>query len=285
MVVGQSGPDRSQTPCFPYPPPRRAVAQVASVKEKSWVPAYRFGACLRRMPQQHPREPRPAAPSETAVLVFARSTAAEAAAKPLARGSGRNRRLHHACALRLRRALSGVRLPVVTIDERRQRGTTFGERFVAALADVRALGYTKVVAVGRDCPDLTASHLLLAARALVGGAGLALGADHRGGAYLLALDLSKLPTDRLLDLPWCTDELAEGMRRLAGKASDLFELEPLADLNDASAVERLLWRKRGLRRWHALTPRRARPRPQATPAYAQEVRFGESLSLRGPPAV
>lgn len=46
---------------------------------------------------------------------------------------------------------SGV--DVVWIDESRQRGDTFAERFTNAFSDVMAMGYGKVISIGNDSPN------------------------------------------------------------------------------------------------------------------------------------
>jgi hypothetical protein len=67
----------------------------------------------------------------------------------------------------------------------RQSGAGFRARFENAIEEVARLGYDEIVAVGRDCPALSAADVEqafaeLAARKLV------LGPDHRGGCYLIA---------------------------------------------------------------------------------------------------
>ena len=68
---------------------------------------------------------------------------------------------------------------------RAQHGRTFAERFENAIETLSALGYEEIVAVGRDCPDLSANDVAQAF-AQLREKRLVLGPDHRGGCYLIA---------------------------------------------------------------------------------------------------
>lgn len=70
----------------------------------------------------------------------------------------------------------------------RQKGNSFAARLENAVAEIGALGYDEVVAVGRDCPSLTATDITLAFAEL-DSRRLVLGPDHRGGCYLIAFRL------------------------------------------------------------------------------------------------
>lgn len=74
-----------------------------------------------------------------------------------------------------------------------QCGGDFAERFESAIESLAALGYSEVVAVGRDCPALVAADIGQAFAELCDHR-LVLGPDHRGGCYLIALRTS----DRVL---------------------------------------------------------------------------------------
>ena len=70
----------------------------------------------------------------------------------------------------------------------RQSGSSFGEKLENAVATLADLGYTKVVIVGSDCPDLEPADIQQAFSALKQRR-LVLGPDHRGGCYLIGLDV------------------------------------------------------------------------------------------------
>ncbi len=67
-----------------------------------------------------------------------------------------------------------------------QRGGNFAERFESAIETLAALGYSEVVAIGRDCPALVTADIGQAFAELREHR-LVLGPDHRGGCYLIAL--------------------------------------------------------------------------------------------------
>jgi len=67
-----------------------------------------------------------------------------------------------------------------------QKGQSFGERLTNAIEELANLGYSEIVMVGRDCPDLEIADIHLAFDRL-GDFRLVLGPDHRGGCYLIAI--------------------------------------------------------------------------------------------------
>jgi hypothetical protein len=69
-----------------------------------------------------------------------------------------------------------------------QQGSSFGERLENAVQTLTDLGYRKVVVVGSDCPDLEVADIQHAFRALKENR-LVLGPDHRGGCYLIGLNV------------------------------------------------------------------------------------------------
>lgn len=78
-------------------------------------------------------------------------------------------------------------LPHVTVHA--QQGASFAARLENAVDTLTQLAYDRVVIVGRDCPDLEAQDITTALQSLNDHT-LALGPDHRGGCYLIALHLS-----------------------------------------------------------------------------------------------
>lgn len=67
-----------------------------------------------------------------------------------------------------------------------QSGASFGDRLENALETLAAQGYQEIVAIGRDCPELSAADVSLAFEQLATSR-LVLGPDHRGGCYLIGL--------------------------------------------------------------------------------------------------
>jgi len=67
-----------------------------------------------------------------------------------------------------------------------QAGTSFGERLEHAIETLAARGYEEIVAIGRDCPELSAADVVAAFEQLREKR-LVLGPDHRGGCYLIGV--------------------------------------------------------------------------------------------------
>ena len=80
-----------------------------------------------------------------------------------------------------------------------QRGDSFGERLENAVETLSDLGYAKVVIVGSDCPDLRPTDIEQAFSALKERR-LVLGPDHRGGCYLIGLNVED--RGRLRGIQW-----------------------------------------------------------------------------------
>ena len=128
--------------------------------------------------------------SRRCVLLFARAPAVEAEAK----GLGRARRLFELTRGRVLAAVTALPDADLVIvggagsaratHHLAQRGRTFGQRLRRAFADVRALGYERIVAVPIDCPGLSVAHLAAAFRHLDAGRPV-LGPSPDGGVYLL----------------------------------------------------------------------------------------------------
>lgn len=125
------------------------------------------------------------------MLLFARSPAAEAAAKRI-RDAGP---LFALTLRRVRAAAAEVDAELVVVADGwwmpsagasflAQRGADFGERLGNAFADVRALGFDHVVSVGIDSPGIRAGHLQDAFDAL-DRVPMVLGPAADGGAYLI----------------------------------------------------------------------------------------------------
>ncbi|MGE0129057.1 MAG: DUF2064 domain-containing protein [Blastocatellales bacterium] len=126
-----------------------------------------------------------------------------------------------------------------------QQGAAFAERLENAVETLAGLGYTQVVIVGRDCPDLEAADIERAFEQLDDHK-LVLGPDHRGGCYLIALYLGDRA--RLNGICWQQNtDCAELTRRFG---SDQTALLPVKLDLDSVADIRLLTRSTS--RWRYL---------------------------------
>lgn len=113
-----------------------------------------------------------------------------------------------------------------------QRGKSFAERIENAVETLAALGYSEVVMIGRDCPELSEDDICVAFRQLASKR-LVLGPDHRGGCYLIAFRC----VDRhlLRGITWQRDIDCAQLRARCAAAEVAFlavkrDLDSIADL-------------------------------------------------------
>ncbi len=187
---------------------------------------------------QHP--PAHIGPANTAVLVFARSTAAELRAERLGDlGLAARRLVNQGLLQQIRRAVAASGLPAIYSTERDQRGETYGERLGNACEAALAEGYEHLVVIGGDCPGLRARHLAEAAQQLASGRGV-VGRDLRGGVYLIGLSAKHVTTAAISALPYREPVLAKALCQYLATcyAQGVHELERLGDLHDVADLRR-----------------------------------------------
>ena len=114
-----------------------------------------------------------------------------------------------------------------------QRGSSFGERFENAFADVSRLGYDEIVAIGGDIPALDGRRISEAFDALASSE-VVLGPSPDGGVYLIGV---RGPIGALLsDVRWKTCAV---FGRLMFNAPSARVLAPLDDLDRRADLIRL----------------------------------------------
>ncbi len=164
-----------------------------------------------------------------------------------------------------------------------QRGATFGDRLLHAVATTREAGYRRVVMLGTDTPTLTPRDVELAVRA--GADEAVAGPSEDGGFYLLSL-----PTDAaakvLGALPWRTGGLLTALTaalKQAGLRTRLLlarqDVDAAHDVAVLSGVlDPLYWQHVGA---HLATRPSAAHRDVRMPAALCLL---SSVSAQGPPA-
>jgi len=221
----------------------------------------------------------------TALLLFARRPEREGKVKSLVEGS--NERLWQILYQRTLATAEATGLPVVLVDERQQRGDTFGERLKHAFHDTFQLGYQRVILIGSDVPDLRPEHLRRAAQSL-NEQDWVLGPDFRGGAYLIGCTEAAFYRTQSLDrLPWQSDRILQHFTDfLLQHQEKIGWLSTLADLNNAADLQRWLAIHRQLPWVHSilqlLSADLASPAPYS-PLRSISVR--STHLQRGPPRV
>jgi glycosyltransferase A (GT-A) superfamily protein (DUF2064 family) len=117
----------------------------------------------------------------------------------------------------------------------------FGRCLLHAIQQMLAAGHAAACVLSSDTPTLPTEFLIAAAEALLADDDrrVVLGACDDGGYYLLGM---RLPYARLFaDIVWSTSSVAATTRaRAAELGLDLVELPPWYDIDDATALERLV---------------------------------------------
>lgn len=177
--------------------------------------------------------------AHTAILFFARRSAAEAREKTLS--PLRNEAVLQHLRDHAWRTACATGLPCLIVDERRQQGSTFGERFTQAIQQVFRQGYRQVIAIGGDVPNLRKQHIQRAAD-LLRQHDWVLGPDFRGGAYLIACTREAFAKNlHLHTLPWQTSYTLKSLLQSAyRRQQSVALLSVLHDLNQKSDLSRWL---------------------------------------------
>jgi 2-phospho-L-lactate guanylyltransferase (CobY/MobA/RfbA family) len=153
--------------------------------------------------------------NDTAILLFSRTCASEAAAKNFFIGKGDKKNQQIAAQL-IKRTVSVATesgLPYYLIDERQQVGTSFGERLTNAIQTVYNEGFQKVIVIGNDCLQLDSKKIHAAADALNNHQQVLM-PTAKGGVSLIGLNKSSFATDAFTSIPWQTDSVFEALNLL-----------------------------------------------------------------------
>jgi uncharacterized protein len=207
-------------------PPLRNFHAIALPGILSKISIQNFPAILHE--KMHP-------PTNTALILFSRSVAAEAASKHWL-GAGRKRQNQAVARLLISQAKACVEtagFETIVYDERLQRGKTFGERLANAFADVFARGFKAAIAVGNDSPQLGQTDWAALGQALASGHNV-LGPTRRGGAYLIGLQAEGFDSEAIANLPWQSDNTYNALHDLLVgpcKREPVCTLPILHDLN------------------------------------------------------
>lgn len=143
-----------------------------------------------------------------AILLFSRSPEQEGQQKKWLFGRASNVFIAQQLIHSTRQVLEATGLPVFQIDESRQNGSTFGEKFANAFDDLFLLGFESVISVGNDTPELDQTDWVQVVSALKAGQNV-VGPDLRKGAYLVALNQSGFDKEYFKGLPWQSSRLID----------------------------------------------------------------------------
>ncbi len=175
---------------------------------------------------------------DTAVLIFSLSARREAERKRLFGGGNKEGASEFFDILigHTKKLAAASGADAFFIDEGKQRGRTFGERYANAFQQIFDKGYSKVVSIGNDAPDLNAETLRKAI-AEIQKNDLVVGPSTDGGVYLLGLNRSLFNTDEFLNLPWLQDSLCDALvKSVYWQQGGSFSLDFLSDIDDTASL-------------------------------------------------
>ncbi len=153
--------------------------------------------------------------SDTVILLFSRSVRAEAHAKCLrdVPDAGVQTQVARKMIAHTRKIAKASGFPVIFFSESQQQGANFAERYIHAFETIFAAGYSRVISIGNDCPDLKTQDLLKAANALQH-QGMVRGLATDGGVFLLGFQKNAFKRHDLLQLAWQTDQVQAQLAQL-----------------------------------------------------------------------
>jgi glycosyltransferase A (GT-A) superfamily protein (DUF2064 family) len=228
--------------------------------------------------------------SHTALLLFTRTPEEEVRQKTLWPNLGRRKAASVFVRL-VRRAKAIAResgLPCFVVTSSEQEGSGFGERFYHALSSVFARGFGSVIAIGNDCPQLTAREIETARGHLQRGQAV-LGPATDGGVYLLGVSAEQL-ADRqaFLAVRWNSARVQTELGQLLREqGAQVALLRPLTDLDDAASLRAAFTRRQlqpELYRYlQSILASLKAARPENLAGRLVSAFFSHALSFRGPP--
>ena len=171
-------------------------------------------------------------PSTTAILLFARSTAREIHEKWLPGG----KEIYPLLNGRAKRLAEESGLPFFHITEQEQVGSDFGSRFSHALQQIFAQGYSSVISIGNDTPQMTQNDIQTAL-AHITDQNSVIGPSRDGGIYLLGIHASDFDAQEFKKLKWCTSQVQSNLAiYFKTRGKELKALCCYRDLDSASDI-------------------------------------------------
>jgi len=118
-----------------------------------------------------------------------------------------------------------------------QKGSDLGERMYNVLLEVSSLGYSRLVLIGSDMPDLPAKIISEAFESLKD-KDIVLGPSRDGGYYLIGLNRDKTDYSIFRGVPWSTSQVFEKtINNLRSKDVSWKELTLWSDIDDVEDLK------------------------------------------------
>ena len=127
-----------------------------------------------------------------------------------------------------------------------QRGSALGDRLRHACEDLASSGFTRVVLVGADLPDMSAMRIEQAVTLLTFPGSAVIGPSGDGGCYLIGLRVAPgAVPDVFSDVRWDTPHSREDLTAACGRAGLRVQLlQPWNDVDTPADLDRLAARLR-----------------------------------------
>ena len=163
--------------------------------------------------------------NSTALILFTRSQLEEAKAKDFSEVHSlrSNSQIAGHLISHAEKTARRTGLPCFVINSNLQHGNTFGEKLSDAFQQIFALGFEDVIAIGNDCPTLTAQDLQCAAFQLKNTQAV-LGPSTDGGLYLIGLNKKAFNATSFAQLPWETSMVSNILQNYLKEQSLQFVL-------------------------------------------------------------
>lgn len=165
--------------------------------------------------------------TKTAILIFANSARIDAERKCIINGK-EFFNFQHKNLLKL---VKESELPHFWIDENRQVGDDFENRYLNAIQHIFDKGYQQVISIGNDTPGLELKHILEASELLEHNS-MCFGPSKDGGFYLWGVKKESFEKKSFLNFKWNTKNLLpEILSELTYNSVQFDCIETLIDLD------------------------------------------------------
>jgi uncharacterized protein len=145
--------------------------------------------------------------NNTAILIFSRTPEKEISFKTFAESPQNNFALCNNLYLQTIKTAAKTKLPIIFCGEKEQRGDNFAEKITNAICQGFSNGFTNLIIIGGDCPNLTKNEIGVAYKKLLEGNDIVAGKDHRGGIYLLGINKNAFKETAFLQFKWQTNKI------------------------------------------------------------------------------
>ena len=173
--------------------------------------------------------------SSTAIVLFARRADSEVFYKTLLTTKKKNLRLHEELIQTSKAVAEISPCSFIHIHEDFQEGETFGERISNCTRSIFDRGFSRIILIGGDCPDLSI-HDINEALISLDSNKLAIGPDSHGGTYLIGFSKDQFDLASFQKLSWNKSTFLRDLKNYALEFSEVTLLSEKTDLNSSQDV-------------------------------------------------